>query len=195
VKDLLFFSNNQHKIIEISKIFSKTSINILSLNNFKKIKSPDETGLTFEENAKIKSQFGLEKFKKNCFSDDSGICIDSMNGFPGINSKKFLEEEKGSQTKLKKIILTAKNKNNFNAFFQTTICLSLSKNKNIFFTGKIKGKISKEIKGVGGFGYDPIFIPSGHKLTFAEMNVEEKNLFSHRFKAISKLIIYINKLI
>ena len=88
--EIVFFSNNQNKILEVKKLFLNSSINIFSLNDFKKIKSPEEVGSTFEENAKIKSFYGLKKLKKVCFADDSGICIEAMNNKPGINSKNFL---------------------------------------------------------------------------------------------------------
>ena len=91
MKEIIFFSNNKNKCLEISKLFEDIPIKILSLNNFDKIKSPNESGLTFKENAKIKSSFGLQTFKKTCFADDSGICIEAMNNNPGIKSKKFLE--------------------------------------------------------------------------------------------------------
>jgi len=195
MKEVFFFSNNQNKISEISNLFLNSPFVILSLNNFEKIVSPDETGTTFKENAKIKSLFGLKKFNRICLSDDSGICIDALNGGPGVNSKKYLESNGDKNIILQKIISKTKVQNNFKAYFQTTICLSLNKKRSIFFTGKIKGRISKKIKGGRGFGYDPIFIPAGSNLTFAEMKIKEKNLLSHRAIAIGKLKKYLVSLI
>ena len=193
MREIIFFSNNKNKIKEISALFKYSNIKILSLNNFKnKILSPEETGNTFDNNAKIKSLFGYNFFKKYCFADDSGICIEALGGGPGINSKKFLESNKNSTDKLIEIILLTKKKNNFLAFFQTSICLSLSSDHVIYFKGKIKGKISKEIKGSNGFGYDPIFIPDGEDLTFAEMTNQKKNSLSHRAIAIKKLKRYLD---
>ena len=108
-----------------------------------------------------------------------------------MNSKEFLNQDNKPKENLEKIISASNSKNKFEAFFQTTISLSIDCDKNIFFTGKIFGEISKSIRGVGGFGYDPIFIPSGHKLTFAEMGIEKKNLISHRAIAIDKLKNYL----
>ena len=187
MEDILFFSNNNNKIIEISNLFFNEKIKILNLNDFKEIESPKEVGKTFEENAKIKSLFGLMNFGKMCFADDSGICIESIMGGPGVNSKQFLLSEKKNLNVFDNIINKCKKKNNFNAFFQTTICLSINKDKHIYFTGMIKGKISKKVRGSEGFGYDPIFIPNGHKATFAEMKVNEKNKISHRAIATIKL--------
>ena len=168
---------------------------IKRFSNFNKIKSPNENGITFKENAKIKSNFGLKTYKKPCFADDSGICIEAMNNNPGINSKKFLEQNSGALDTFNLIFsLVNKTKKN-KAFFQTSICLSLKAKKHIFFNGIVKGTITQSIKGSGGFGYDPIFVPLGYKKTFAEMTVEEKNLVSHRSIAIKKLKKYLLTLI
>ncbi len=195
MKEIVFFSNNQNKILEVENLFLNLPYKLLNLKNLKNINFPKETGKTFEENAKIKSNYGIKNFNKICFSDDSGICIESLNNLPGVNSKKYISSKKNKTKFFKNIILESKNKKNFNAFFQTTICLSLSLKKNIFFNGRVNGKISPYIKGNEGFGYDPIFIPKGSNKTFAEMTLEEKNLFSHRSIAIKKLVGYLAKLI
>ena len=195
MKEIIFFSNNKNKFVEIAQLFRDIPIKILSLNNFDKIKTPNENGITFKENAKIKSNFGLQIFKKPCFADDSGICIEAMNNNPGINSKKFLEQNSGALGTFNLIFsLVNKTKKN-KAFFQTSICLSLKAKKHVFFNGIVKGTITQSIKGSGGFGYDPIFVPLGYKKTFAEMTVEEKNLVSHRSIAIIKLKKYLLTLI
>ena len=159
MKEVVFFSNNQNKITEILKLLNSSNLNILSLNDFKQTPSPKETGKTFEDNAKIKSNFGFKTFKKICFADDSGICIDALDGGPGVNSKDFISKNNETKVALKEIINLTKKTKKFKAFFQTSICLSISKERSIFFNGLIEGEISKEIKGVFGFGYDPIFIP------------------------------------
>ncbi len=195
MKEIIFFSNNKNKIQEISNLFIKFNYKLLSLNDFKKIKSPIENGKTFKDNAKIKSIYGYRKFNKLCFADDSGICIDALNGAPGINSKQYLESEKKGNTALNKIISLAKNKDRYKAFFETSICLTLNINKQIFFTGRVYGKISLKIRGNHGFGYDPIFIPNGMNLTFSEMTLYQKNLLSHRAIAIKKLSKYLTNLV
>ena len=192
MKEILFFFFNKNKISEISNLFIKSKIKIVNLRNFEKIKSPDETGNTFEENAKIKSLYGLANFNKICFADDSGICIDAMEGQPGINSKKFLSSKKNNINIFNKIIKNCLKKQLFSAYFQTTICLSLDENNHFFFKGIIKGQISKEVSEIKGFGYDPIFIPEGYKKTFSEMKITEKNKISHRSIAISKLKKYLD---
>ena len=195
LEEVLFFSNNKKKIIEISNLFLNESIKVLNLNNFDKVRSPEEVGKTFEENAKIKAFYGFDVFKKKCFADDSGICIKAMGGDPGLQSKNFLEKGGCINTNLEEILFITKNKNDFNAFFQTSICLVLDKDNHVFFKGKIKGKISQKIRGNNGFGYDPIFIPERENKTFAEMSLKEKNSVSHRSIAIEKLKSYLISLI
>ena len=93
MKKVIFFSHNKNKIKEVLNFFNKTNINILSLESFQNVTEINETGCTFEENAKIKSNYGYEKLKLPCFADDSGICISAMNNFPGIKSKRFLKKQ------------------------------------------------------------------------------------------------------
>ncbi|MDC0191875.1 RdgB/HAM1 family non-canonical purine NTP pyrophosphatase [Alphaproteobacteria bacterium] len=195
MKEIIFFSNNKNKIQEISNLFIKFNYKLLSLNNFKNVVSPKENGKTFKENAKIKSIYGYKKFNKLCFADDSGICIDALNDKPGINSKQYIGSEKKENIVLNKIISLAKKKDKYNAFFETSICLTINIDKQIFFTGRVDGKISLKIRGNNGFGYDPIFIPNGMDLTFSEMNMYQKNLLSHRAIAIKKLSKYLTNLV
>ena len=187
MKELLFFSHNKKKIIEINQIFKSSRIKIENLNSYQKIKDPKETGKTFSENAKIKSNYGQKKFNMPCFADDSGFCVEALNNNPGVKSKRFLEKFPSNNSAFDYIFSKVINKNNNNAYFVTAISLSLKANHNIIFLGKIKGNISLKPIGNNGFGYDPIFIPENHKKTFAEMTLEEKNKISHRKLAIIKL--------
>lgn len=187
MKSILFFSHNQKKITEVTKIFRKSILNIKNLNNFCKIKEPIECGKSFADNAKIKSLYGYKKFKIPCFSDDSGICINALNEMPGIKSKRFFDSFKSSKEVFNHIISHTIKKNDNRAFFNTTICLTLNLNHHIFFVGKINGRISKKPRGANGFGYDPIFIPSGLNMTFGEMKDAKKNKLSHRMIALQKM--------
>mgnify|MGYP006119923409 CR=1 FL=1 len=186
MEEVIFFSNNKNKVIEIKNLLNISKIKILDLSNFSPTLSPKEIGCSFEQNAKIKSLYGFNKFNQVCFADDSGICIDALSGKPGIDSKNYLKN-KNQNDVFNFIINEAKNKKKFKAFFQTTICLSQNKSNHTFFTGKVHGEISTKITGNNGFGYDPIFIPSGYKKTFAEMSIKEKNNISHRGIALLKL--------
>ena len=187
MKDILFFSHNQKKIIEIKQIFKSNKIKIHNLNSFKKTKEPKETGATFSSNAKIKSKYGQKIFKIPCFADDSGFCVEALNNNPGVKSKRFLEKFSTNKKAFEYIISSVVKKNNNKAFFVTAISLTLKENHHIIFLGKINGTVSLEPKGNNGFGYDPIFIPEHHNKTFAEMNLKEKNRISHRKAAITKL--------
>ena len=188
MRRLLFFSNNKHKTIEIKKIFKKFNLEILSLSDLNISDEPKENGQTFEENAKIKSDYGFNKTGFPCFADDSGICIESLNWKPGVLSKSFLNNFKSDQACFKSIIRSTKKNNKQNAYFNTSISLTVKNNQNIIFNGKIDGKIAERAKGKFGFGYDPIFIPNNYNKTFAELSIKEKNEVSHRSIAVTKLI-------
>ena len=187
MKDILFFSHNQKKIIEIKQIFKNSKIKIYDLNSFKKIKEPKETGATFSSNAKIKSKYGQQLFDMPCFADDSGFCVEALKNNPGVKSKRFLEKFSNNKKAFEYIISNVVKKRNNKAFFVTAISLTLKENHHITFLGKISGTVSLEPKGTNGFGYDPIFIPENNIKTFAEMNLKEKNVISHRKIAITKL--------
>ena len=187
MKELLFFSHNQNKIIEINQIFKSKKIIIQNLNSYQKIKDPVEKGKSFAENAKIKSEYGQKIFNIPCFADDSGFCVDALNNNPGVKSKRFFEKFTSKKESFDYIISKVIKKNNNKAFFMAAISLSLNKSHHIIFLGKINGKVSLKPKGENGFGYDPIFIPENYNKTFAEMKLNEKNKISHRKLAITKL--------
>ena len=188
MKKLLFFSNNNNKIIEIKKIFKKFNLEILSLSDLEISDEPEENGQTFEENAKIKSDYGFNKTGFPCFADDSGICIESLDWKPGVFSKRFLNNFKSNNACFKTIIQSIKKNGKQNAYFKTSISLTVKNNQNVVFNGKINGKISEQAKGGFGFGYDPIFIPKNYNKTLAELSTKEKNEISHRSIAVTKLI-------
>ena len=188
MRQLLFFSNNKNKILEIKKIFKKFNLQLLSLKDVGISEEPKESGQTFEENAKIKSDYGFSKTGIPCFADDSGICIESLSWKPGVFSKRFLNEFKSKEACFKSIIKITKDNDNQNAYFKTSISLSINNDRNIIFNGKVDGKISDKIRGDFGFGYDPIFIPIDYKKTLAELSTKEKNEISHRAIAVTKLI-------
>ena len=192
MKNLLFFSGNQDKIIEIKKIFKNRNKKILSLNDFPKVKMPKETGREFVVNAKIKSLYGFKQFRIPCFADDSGICISALNNKPGIHSKRFFEKFQNKKELFKYIIKKVYISKNTSAYFTTIICFTLKIGQYVIFEGKILGNIAEIPRGSNGFGYDPLFIPIGHKKTLAEMGNKEKNTISHRSLAINKFINFLS---
>ena len=187
MKDILFFSHNQKKIIEVKQIFKDSKIKVFDLNSFEKIKEPRETGKTFASNAKIKSKYGQKVFNIPCFADDSGFCVEALKNNPGVKSKRFLEKFSNKKKAFEYIISNVIEKKNNKAFFVTAICLTLKDNHHIVFLGRIRGAVSLKPKGTNGFGYDPIFVPENYTRTFAEMSLEEKSVISHRKIAITKL--------
>ena len=187
MKDILFFSHNQKKIIEVKQIFKDSRIKVFDLNSFEEIKEPRETGDTFASNAKIKSKYGQKVFNIPCFADDSGFCVEALKNNPGVKSKRFLEKFSNKKKAFEYIISNVIEKKNNKAFFVTAICLTLKDNHHIVFIGRVNGTVSLKPKGNNGFGYDPIFVPENYTRTFAEISLEEKNVISHRKIAITKL--------
>ena len=188
MKQILFFSNNKNKLIEIKKIFNKFDLKLLSLKDVSINDEPEEVGKTFEENAKIKSDYGFNKTGIPCFADDSGICIESLNWKPGVHSKRFIHKFKNEEDCFRYIIKKVEVSGKEKAYFKTSINLSIDKNYNVVFNGTVDGKISSQSKGDFGFGYDPIFIPNSFNKTFAELSTKEKNRLSHRSIAVTKLV-------
>ena len=191
MKDILFFTNNLNKISEIKNLMKEYKINIFSPKDYELKEEPKENGASFAENAKIKSEFGYRFTRLPCFADDSGICIEALDGKPGINSKRFLNNFKNKKDCFDFIINETSRKKNNRAYFKTSICLTNEKGYNVFFEGRVDGIISKLISGSKGFGYDPIFIPNGLSKTFGQMKLKEKNLLSHRSIAIQKFLQFI----
>lgn len=186
--ELVFATNNAHKLEEVQAIVGDTFV-IKSLNDIDCQDDIPETGVTFEENAQQKTDYLVNKYGLYCFGDDSGLEIDALNGEPGVYSARY----SGSRDMEKNIALVLErlgDNPNRTARFKTVISLYLNEQQH-FFEGIIEGQITKERRGVDGFGYDPIFIPNGYDTTFAEMSADEKNAISHRAIAVGKLATYL----
>ena len=188
---LVFATQNNGKYDEVNKMMP-SNITLLSLKDLNFKEHLKETGKTLKQNAKIKSDFIFENFRINCFADDTGLEIDSLNGMPGVYSARFAGENCNSQDNIEKVWKLLIKHENTNARFKSVFSLNLN-GKTFFFEGKIDGKIIFERKGQNGFGYDSIFIPNGHSKTFAELNLVEKNKISHRSEALKKLIMFLDK--
>ena len=185
MKKILIGTHNQGKFREIAYLISKKydKISPISL----KIKSPKETGKSFDENSKLKANFFSKFVKFPVISDDSGLCIKALKNKPGIYSAR-LAKKKGSFFKAMKFILKKlKSKNDRNAFFVCSLSFKVPNKKTVTVKGKINGKISYRISGKKGFGYDPIFIPNSHQITFGKMDKLKKLKMDHRFIAFKKL--------
>lgn len=182
---LVFASNNEHKIKEISSLLGD-SFMLLSLHDINIIEDIPEEEPQIEGNALAKARFVHNTSGMDVFADDTGLEIAALNDLPGVHSARFAGENKDSSANIEKVLSMLGNSENRQARFRTIIALILDK-KEFLFEGVINGTIIREKKGTGGFGYDPIFIPEGKIQTFAEMGLEEKNTISHRARAFEKL--------
>jgi len=183
--DLLVASHNPHKIEEISHLLG-VSFNLLTLRDIGYLEDIPETGNTLEENAKIKSLTLFELFGKNVMSDDSGLEIEALNNEPGIFSARYAGPGKNDDKNMQKVLSEMSSKENRHAQFRTVVSLFWDRN-HYFFEGILPGSIGLKPVGTNGFGYDPIFIPTGSDLTLAQLTLEQKNKISHRSKALQNL--------
>jgi len=185
-QQLVFATNNAHKIEEVAAKIGD-QFDILSLDAIGFTDDIAETGTTFAANASIKSQAIYQKFKLNCFGDDSGLEITALNGEPGVYSARYAGQHGNHDANIDKVLENLKGKTDRDARFITVISLIWNGEEH-FFEGTVEGTIRHERSGAKGFGYDPIFQPDGYNITFAEMTIEEKNGISHRARALEKMV-------
>jgi len=191
MQQLVFATNNRHKLEEVQARING-QITLLSLDDIGCSDDIAETGLTFAENASLKSHYIFDKYKLNCFGDDSGLEIDALNGEPGIYSARYAGTHGNHQANIDLVLKKLEGVQNRSARFKTVISL-LWNNEEYFFEGVVGGTIRTERSGNEGFGYDPIFEPLGYNITFAQMSMEQKNSISHRGRAVDLLIAFLNK--
>lgn len=189
---LVFASNNQHKIQEIEKMLPN-NYQILSLKDIGCTDEIPETATTFEGNAALKAQYIHQKYGVNCFADDSGLEVHSLNNAPGVYSARYAGADKNDFNNNQKLLHSLENQTNRKAHFKTVICLILDQ-RQYFFEGMIQGEIIRTPRGSNGFGYDSIFVPDNYQKTFAEMSDVEKNNISHRAIAFEKMIHFIKNI-
>ena len=186
MKTLIFATNNHNKVTEVRSVLTG-KFNIVSLAEAGINIDIPEPFDTLEENAVEKARVIHNLTKEDCFAEDTGLEVDALNGEPGVKSARYAGEERNFVKNIEKLLSNLKNTGNRKAQFKTVVCLILNGKQNIF-DATCKGTIIAEQRGQSGFGYDPVFIPDGSDETFAEMALDEKNVFSHRKKAIEKLI-------
>lgn len=184
---LVFATNNRHKLEEIKQMLQNTDIEILGLQDIGCRDEIRETSDTLDGNALQKAQYVYDKFSVNCFADDTGLEVEALNGRPGVYSARYAGEACSFDDNINKLLLELDGITNRKAYFITVIALILGGEKYLF-SGEVAGEILTERKGINGFGYDPVFMPEGYDLSFAEMDAVTKNGLSHRFHATSKLI-------
>ena len=186
---LVFATNNQHKLQEIRHLLGD-SIELLSLNDINCTNEIPENQETLEGNAAEKSFYIFNKYGLNCFADDTGLEIESLNGEPGVYSARYAGEERSSENNMNLVLAKLFKIKSRKARFRTVISLVID-GREIQFEGVVNGHILEDKRGETGFGYDPIFQPDESHHSFAEMSMEEKNKISHRGRAVQKLVEYL----
>ena len=183
---LIIASNNKHKIYEIKKILGTKFAEILSLKEADIVHETVEDGVTFSENALKKAKEIAEISGCAALADDSGICVDALDGAPGVYSARF--SGGGDEENNKLLLSKLENKENRKAHYSCAMALVYPDGRQVLSEGYMYGEITDNPRGDRGFGYDPLFIPTGEKRTVAEMSDDEKNAISHRAKALAELL-------
>lgn len=190
---ICFATNNLHKLEEVKDIVLGSDVEIVSLDEIGFYEELPETRDTLEGNSLQKAEYLFEKLNIPCFSDDSGLEVETLNGAPGVYSARYAGPQRSSNDNMALLLTNLQDKPNRRARFRTVIALIGLENKPVFFEGAIEGVILDEKKGEGGFGYDPLFMPLGYSKTFAEMSLKEKSGLSHRAIAVRKLEVYLKE--
>ncbi|WP_323789660.1 non-canonical purine NTP diphosphatase [Psychroserpens sp.] len=189
---LVFATNNLNKLKEVQSLIPD-HFKLLSLKDIGCFEDVPETQLTIEGNAIQKAEYIKEQYGFDCFADDTGLEVESLNKEPGVFSARYAGEQRDANDNMNKLLQNLEGKPNRSAQFKTVIALHLN-NKLETFTGICKGEITETKQGNEGFGYDPIFKAKGYTKTFAEISLEEKNKIGHRGKAVKQLVLFLNEL-
>lgn len=185
MRTLIFATNNRHKLEEVQALVGDR-FKLISLEEAGCVAEIPETGHTFEENASQKSHYIFDRYHTDCFSDDSGLEVDALDGEPGVDSAHY-SGSRDSLENLRLVLDKMEGMTNRKARFKCVISL-IFEGKEHFFEGVVEGEITRVPDGAAGFGYDPIFKPEGYDTTFATMSSEQKNSISHRGRAVEKLV-------
>lgn len=183
---IVFATNNPNKILEVQQLLPET-IEIVSLESIGCFEEIPETADTIEGNAILKANYVTQNYGFDCFADDTGLEVETLNNEPGVFSARYAGEQKNADDNMNKLLANLSNQSNRKARFKTVIALNVN-GKQFLFTGICQGEITSEKSGNQGFGYDPIFKPEGFGETFAQLSIEEKGKISHRGKATAQLI-------
>lgn len=187
MKRLIFATQNRHKVNEVNQLLgSLTGFEVVSLSDCGIVEDIPETAETLEGNARQKAYYVFQKYGYECFSEDTGLEVEALGNAPGIYSARYAGVQRNSEDNIAKLLNELTGIQNRRARFRTVICLLVGQ-KEYMFEGIAEGIISTVGSGSSGFGYDPIFIPNGYDISFAQMGLEEKNRISHRAKAMKKL--------
>ncbi len=188
--NICFATNNQNKLKEIRSLIGER-FNILSLSDIGCNEELPENQETLAGNSLEKAQYVYDHYKVNCFADDTGLEVAALNGEPGVYSARYAGSQRNSEDNMRLLLERLAPMDNRDARFKTVISLIIEGEVNQF-EGKVEGRIIENLRGLQGFGYDPIFVPENADKTFAEMTLDEKNRLSHRAKAIHQLTHFLN---
>lgn len=188
---LVFATNNLHKLQELRDKIG-TTVELLSLKDIGCNEELPETHDTLEGNALEKARYVADKFEVPCIADDTGLMIDALDGRPGVYSARYAGGHCSAEDNMQKVLRELEGEHNRKATFRTVIAL-IMKEKQLIFKGEVPGNITEEKTGHAGFGYDPIFIPEGYAISFAEMALAEKNKISHRARATEDLVQFLRE--
>jgi len=191
VKEIVFATNNPHKLNEVRHLL-QGSVIIRSLEEIDCREELPETQSTIEGNALQKAQYVFDNYNVTCFADDTGLEVDALNGEPGVYSAMYAGDHRSSEDNISLLLARLGDHTNRKAQFRCVVALVEGEGPHLF-EGILRGAILSQPKGSGGFGYDPIFLPLGAEKTLAEMTLEEKNKISHRGQAVQKLVQYLRK--
>jgi XTP/dITP diphosphohydrolase len=184
---IVIATRNNNKTKEIKEYFKDSDIDFKDLNDFGPIPEVVEDGDTFEDNAYKKASFTARVLGFPAMADDSGLCVDALDGAPGVFSARFAGEDATDKERTAKILEEIEGNENRDAYFECVISLAVPTGPALTYEGKCEGKITEEPRGENGFGYDPVFFYPGFNKTFAEASIEEKSHVSHRGKALKEL--------
>ncbi|GAB0220141.1 XTP/dITP diphosphatase [Staphylococcus pseudintermedius] len=187
--DIVIASSNQGKINDFKVIFSED--NVIGINEMIEEFDVEETGTTFEENARLKSEAAAKLLNATVIADDSGLEVAALNGEPGVYSARYAGVQKSDEANIEKVLKGLENEENRAARFVCVISMTTATGETTTFKGTVEGEITLSQIGENGFGYDPIFLIPERQKTMAQLTAEEKSEISHRRKAIDQLKAYI----
>lgn len=191
MKEVIFATSNPNKVREVNEMLPHLTIK--SLKDIGCTEEVPETTGTIQGNALQKARYVSENYKVDCFSEDTGLEVEALNGEPGVDTAHYAGPERSADANMALLLTNLEGKESRKARFRTVVALILNGEEHQF-EGIVNGTIAQAKMGDGGFGYDPIFIPDGYDISFAEMDKTEKNKISHRGRAIEKLMKFLNSL-
>ena len=191
MRKIIFATNNAHKLSEVQAVLGD-AFELITLRECGITEDIPETASTLEGNALQKARYVYEKTGADCFADDTGLEVDALGGAPGVHSARYATDGHDFAANNRLLLKNLEGVENRSAHFRTVIALILD-GEEYLFEGRVEGVIATEESGCGGFGYDPLFVPSGEIITFAEMSAEAKNAISHRGRAVAELVKFLKQ--